>query len=234
MSVRPIGMTRDKLLESNDGLCWRCLMKEAQHLNHVVPRKQGGSDHWANLWPLCPKCHYAFNNRVEREYRYFSYDVRYNISTHLPLAEWIKTTHAELEDGWSPLINFTDLRITNLNHRKSERMGPDKDVFRFYFRLSAEPNDSWQKLFELVRKWERETLWHKARVDGRHIIIECPLNEIDAHKAELDGDVANANYEYSRFGDFWPSSSYGEPEQVREDRSSLMEIRHKLGYGDHG
>jgi 5-methylcytosine-specific restriction protein A len=29
----------------------------AQHVDHVVPREQGGSDDWANLQALCASCH---------------------------------------------------------------------------------------------------------------------------------------------------------------------------------
>ena len=229
MSIRPIGMTREKLLESNDGLCWRCLLKEARHLHHVLSRKEGRSDHWTNLWPFCAECQYAFNSRLESEWRWHAYDVRYNCSSHPPLAEWIKTNHAEVEDGRSPQSDFTELRISDFNHRKSKRIDPDEPMFRIYFWLSAEPNTSWRKLFELVRRESSHSLRAKARVDGRNIVIECPLSEIEAQKAELDADVANANYEYSRCGDFWPTGGYEEPEQEREDRRLLREIGRKHG-----
>ena len=157
------------------------------------------------------------------------------IEAHIhPWPNGLRLIMQKVEDGRSPQIDFTELRISDLNHRKSKRIAPDEPMFRIYFWLSAEPNTSWRKLFELVRRESSHSLRAKARVDGRNIVIECPLSEIEAQKAELDADVANANYEYSRCGDFWPTGGYKKPEQEREDRRLLREIGRKLGYGDQG
>ena len=236
MSVRPIGMTRDKLLESNDGLCWRCLMKEAQHLHHVVPRKQG----WIRSLgkPLAAMSEMPLLRSIIgwRENGAGTHTMsRYNCSSHPPLAEWIKINHAEVEDGRSPQIDLTELRISGLNHRKSKRIDPDEPMFRIYFWLSAEPNTSWRKLFELVRRESSHSLRAKARVDGRNIVIECPLSEIEAQKAELDADVANANYEYSRCGGLlanWRLRETGAGE--RRSPACSGRLGASWGYGDQG
>ena len=39
------------------GLCADCGAAPAQHLHHITPRKEGGSNAWSNIAQLCPRCH---------------------------------------------------------------------------------------------------------------------------------------------------------------------------------
>lgn len=48
---------------------WRChacreLLPALFHIDHIVPRCEGGSDAWPNLCALCPPCH---SKKTERE-----------------------------------------------------------------------------------------------------------------------------------------------------------------------
>lgn len=56
----------------------------------------------------------------------------------------------------------------------------------------------WEALFEQERRWARHSLWREARAEGKFIIVECPLSEIEMHKADLDEDVANTNVAYRK------------------------------------
>ena len=93
--VLPIGMSRREMLNSNNGMCWKCLRNPSTDLHHVKPVRNGGSDHWTNLFPLCEQCHYcAFERKSEKEERekfgrgWYEYDVEYNMHTHEPLRRW--------------------------------------------------------------------------------------------------------------------------------------------------
>lgn len=96
------------------------------------------------------------------------------------------------------MTEFADIRIVDIDQRRSERVDPNKGMFRVYFKLSDEVMPVWEKLFELERQYARHSLWRKARTDGKFIIIECPLSEIELHKADLDEDVKNTNAAYRK------------------------------------
>lgn len=54
---------RLKVLKRDDYLCQQCqalgLLTRASHVDHIVPKSQGGDDALANLQSLCPACHHA-------------------------------------------------------------------------------------------------------------------------------------------------------------------------------
>ena len=94
-AVQPVGMMRREMLNSNNGMCWHCLRNPSKDLHHIKPVRDGGSDHWTNLFPLCKQCHYgAFEHRLEKEHRkvygtgWDEYSVEYNMYTHEPLRRW--------------------------------------------------------------------------------------------------------------------------------------------------
>lgn len=51
---------RKRILERDNYLCQMCLpdrVHEATHVDHRVPKHQGGTDDEANLWSLNEECH---------------------------------------------------------------------------------------------------------------------------------------------------------------------------------
>lgn len=52
-----------KLVLTTEPLCRSCLTKGvvtiANHVDHILPKAKGGTDHLANLQPLCAECHEA-------------------------------------------------------------------------------------------------------------------------------------------------------------------------------
>jgi 5-methylcytosine-specific restriction enzyme A len=62
--ARGYGTAWQRLREAvlaEDPLCRHCLAvgvtKAAEHLDHIVPKRRGGTDARANLQPLCHRCH---------------------------------------------------------------------------------------------------------------------------------------------------------------------------------
>ena len=56
-SIRPIDVPRQELLSWNNGRCYLCDDAPSESLHHRIPRKDGGSNHYRNLAPLCDHCH---------------------------------------------------------------------------------------------------------------------------------------------------------------------------------
>lgn len=57
MSASNVGRTgRARLFETFGGRCAYCLVADADHLDHVVPRSAGGSNGTLNQLPACTPC----------------------------------------------------------------------------------------------------------------------------------------------------------------------------------
>lgn len=54
--------TRSVVLERDEHLCTKCLtegvLTQATHVDHIVPKSQGGSEELSNLQALCKDCHF--------------------------------------------------------------------------------------------------------------------------------------------------------------------------------
>lgn len=126
------------------------------------------------------------------------------------------------------MAEFADIRIIDLEERLSERIDPRRELFRVHFKLSAEPEPEWEDLFEQQREWPRHSLWRKARVSGKYIVVECSLSEIEMHKADLDEDVANANAAYRKKVGATVGQEAKEEKKAKDDGSLIAGVRKKL------
>jgi hypothetical protein len=86
---------------------------------------------------------------------------------------------------------MNDLRITgadpDLTHRTTG------DLYDVYFTLSKEPDRVWIDAFEASRRLPRHEKWRHMWITGRHIVVQCELDEAKMHLRDLKQDVENAN-----------------------------------------
>ena len=107
----------------------------------------------------------------------------------------------------------------------------NKQMFRFYFKLSAEAPELWEEIFEETRKFPRHSLWWTSRAEGEHIILECPPSELVMHKTDLDIDVANTNAVYHKHLAQTEKQATKAAENPNDVRSILRGLRRQL-FGD--
>lgn len=70
-------------------------------------------------------------------------------------------------------------------------------VYHVYLKLSADPPDEWNQLFEQERQFARHSMWRRAWVEDRYIIVEAPLEEMSRyHIRDVTEDIKNANEKY--------------------------------------
>ena len=60
---------RQRILERDQHTCQTCGTSGANHVDHIVPASQGGTDAPGNLQALCRRCHDAKTGREARAAR---------------------------------------------------------------------------------------------------------------------------------------------------------------------
>ena len=143
----------------------------------------------------------------------------------------------EIRDEWDGgegrMTAWEDITIVDLDLKRSERIETDKDMFRVYFKLSAEAPPVWEALFEKERRYQNHTLFRTAKTSGEHIILECPLNEIDIHYDDLVKNAARTNEAYRKQMGIVPPMETEEEQAATDDRGLLEAARRQL-FGGRG
>ena len=93
-----------------------------------------------------------------------------------------------------------DIRIVRLNTDKTRRTLGSTSVYQVYFELSGTPPSAWSDIFG--REWKKINATQEAGIDGRFLVLHCPLQEIAAtHLPALKKtmEITNAAFlQYSR------------------------------------
>ena len=92
---------------------------------------------------------------------------------------------------------FTDLQIVGVDKERTHNPDPRKAMYNVYLELSASPPSGWDQFFAQERSFPRHTMWRRAWLEGRYIVVHCPIDELEEqHLSDLKQDVANANRNY--------------------------------------
>ena len=96
------------------------------------------------------------------------------------------------------LVNgIEDIRIIGVDKDRTYNPDPRKAMFDVYLELSTIPPTNWYQFFDRERSFARHNMWRNAYLDGRYIVVHCPLDEVGKyHLRDLKEDVANANQKY--------------------------------------
>ena len=129
------------------------------------------------------------------------------------------------------MSEWQDITITDLDERLSERIEPGRNMWRFYFKLSAEAPTVWRQIFEEGRRFPRHTMWRRAEATSKHIVLKAAPEEIEMHKSDLDEDMAYTNATYRKHLELMLEQEKREAETTKDDHSLLKDLRQKL-FGD--
>ena len=96
----------------------------------------------------------------------------------------------------SELETFDNIRITGTDKDRLYRPDATKLLYNVYFSLSVNPPSEWVQIFEEERRFPRHSMWRRAWIDSKYIVIHCCLDEIKMHLNDLKADVTNSNNKY--------------------------------------
>jgi len=90
------------------------------------------------------------------------------------------------------------IRIVGINKNKTHIPDPRYSLYDVYFELSEAPSSTWSTIFEEERKYPRHSMWRHAWVEGKYIIVNCALEEIEKyHLRDIKEDIETVNGKYS-------------------------------------
>ena len=92
--------------------------------------------------------------------------------------------------------DFEDLRLVAADKARTYQPSLDRSFFQVYFELSDYAPPAWATLFEALHRPPRDLRWRRAWVEGRFVVLVCPLEEVPLQLRFLKEDVASANAAY--------------------------------------
>jgi hypothetical protein len=153
----------------------------------------------------------------------------YQIAKREIVKEKSKEIKVEFTKAEKALMDFDDIKIVEIDDNRSYKPDERKALYNVYLKLSNQPTSEWQQIFEAERKFPRHTMWRRAWIEGKHIVIHCGLEEIEKyHLNDLQEDVNNSNKKYR---DYLTEMARKESKEVLEKKSEkdkLLEIKRKL------
>lgn len=98
-----------------------------------------------------------------------------------------------------PSSNATpEIRILGISTEKTRRTLGSYTAYQVYFELSGNPPLAWSEIFG--REWKNLNPAQEAGLDGRYLVIHCPLEKVaTTHLPALKKAVEAANVAYKQY-----------------------------------
>ena len=142
-----------------------------------------------------------------------------------------KISPPSLSQAEQRLATFEDISITDLDTQRSYKPDPNKWLYNMYLKLSRMPPAEWQQVFEAERRFPRHTMWRRAWIEGRCIVIHCVPDELEKyHLSDLTDDVKNANAKYRQYLTELAQQELKEIDKGEIERQKMQELKKRLGF----
>ena len=127
-----------------------------------------------------------------------------------------------VEPAQEELEGFSDIQLLNVDREKTYNPNPNKALYNVYFRLSDHPPLEWVEIFEAERQFPRHTMWRKAWVEGKHIVVYCVPDEVrQYHLRDIKQDVQTCNEKYRQYLHREAMQRARKEQQETEERKGL-------------
>lgn len=126
---------------------------------------------------------------------------------------------------------FSDIEIINLDTSKTYKPDINYDMHNVYFEISRSPVYEWKEIFNAERYFPRHTMWRRAWIEGKYIVIYCVLDEVEKyHFRDLLEDVKNTNMKYR---EYLCEKEFKEKQQrnkIQKEKGDIENLKNKLGF----
>ena len=122
-----------------------------------------------------------------------------------------------------------DIKIIGLNTDKTRRTLGSYTVYQVYFELSENPSLPWRDIFG--REWKNLNPTQEAGIDGRFLIMHCPLQEVAAtHLPALKKAVESTNVAYKQYVRDQVNEEERRADVWKEERKTVEEMAKTLKF----
>ena len=129
------------------------------------------------------------------------------------------------------LMGFDDIRIVGIDEKRTHNPDPTKLLFNVYLNLSSEPSSDWVEIFNAERRFPRHTMWRRAWIESKNIIVHCALDELEKyHLEDLQQDVDTTNKKYRQYLGEKAQQKAKTGLEEREVRDTLKELKRRLKF----
>jgi hypothetical protein len=131
------------------------------------------------------------------------------------------------EDSFSK--STPDIRLVGLNTDKTRRTLGSYTVYQVYFELSGNPPAAWRDIFG--REWKDLNPTQEAGIDGRFLVMHCPLQEVaPAHLPVLKKAVEATNVAYKQYAREQVTEEERRAEDWKEERKAVEDMAKTLKF----
>lgn len=129
------------------------------------------------------------------------------------------------------LTQYTpEIRIVGLNTDKTRRTLGSYTIYQVYFELSGTPPLAWRDIFG--REWKDLNPKQEAGIDGRFLVMHCPLQEIaTTHLPALKKAVEATNVAYKQYAREQVTEEEHKADVWKEERRAVEDMAKSLNFG---
>jgi hypothetical protein len=123
-----------------------------------------------------------------------------------------------------------EILIVGLNTDKTRRTLGSYTVYQVYFELSGTPSLAWRDIFG--REWKDLNPKQEAGIDGRFLVMHCPLQEIaTTHLPALKKAVDATNVAYKQYAREQVTEEERKADVWKEERRAVEDMAKSLKFG---
>lgn len=142
-----------------------------------------------------------------------------------------KSIPITVDDPGSILMGFDDIRIIGIDAERTYRPDPSKELFNIYLNLSSSPPREWQDIFNAERKFPRHTMWRRAWIEDRNIVIHCVPEEVEKyHLQDLKEDVKTSNEKYRQYLGEITEQKARQERKEKQEKERITYLKRKLKF----
>jgi hypothetical protein len=122
-----------------------------------------------------------------------------------------------------------EIRIVGLNTDKTRRTLGSTTVYQVYFELSGNPPLAWRDIFG--REWKNLNPTQEAGIDGRFLVLQCPLQEVaTTHLPVLKKAVEATNVAYEQYAREQVTEEERRVDVWKEERKAVEDMAKSLRF----
>lgn len=129
------------------------------------------------------------------------------------------------------LEGFQDIHLLGVDKGKTYNPNTEKALYNVYFQLSEHPPSEWVEIFDAERQFPRHTMWRKAWIEGKHVVVYCVPEEVKRyHLRDIKQDVQTCNEKYRQFLHREAMQRVREQQKESEEKQALNSALDELDF----